>query len=197
MPVYEKSKIGLIARESFETYPNGWTFDPGSSNATARMITKTHSGSGALQIETGKNWPAYALAKLTKDFDLKTGGGFARIFRGPMALTYQNYPSAVFDDFPDSTLDGDKWPNGTFTLETDVNKQTNNNPQDHTYLIAQKFTTGAIKTKLNSIYVYAVADGNMGTALYSHDAGNDRPLSALTTKQTVTVSGSPKWVKLT
>jgi len=59
------------------------------------------------------------------------------------------------------------------------------------YLYAQKFTQGSNPGTLQSISFRCYGAGNVGVALYSHNAVNDKPASPLTTKQIIATTGPP------
>ena len=99
------TSTGLILGETCESYLNGWTFArSGSTTAVGAGVSLAHAGSGAFQIESLSSWPASAYGKLTKTVDVLTGANrVARVFRGPPIL------ASIYDDFPGSTLDTNKW----------------------------------------------------------------------------------------
>src|SRR3972149_1844031 len=98
---------GLIAKENFNLYPNGWTFErSGSTSALAKGLQEgtSHSGGGDFLIDTGYNWPASAYARLTKTADMSSGGNrTAKLFRGA-GLGARDY-----DHFYGTTFDTTKW----------------------------------------------------------------------------------------
>jgi len=86
-PVLQLFSSGVILAETFESYPNGWTFGASStsdgSTPTGGLVSSpAHSGSGAFQLQDVNSALASAYLHFTKSVDLLTGANrVARLFR--------------------------------------------------------------------------------------------------------------------
>jgi len=113
--VLTATSTGLILAENCETYPNGWAFDAGGSNAVCGLISKGHSGTYSFQKHTKTPFAAAAYCRLTKSVDVKTGANrIVRVFRGPGAA------ADIFDDFNGTVLDPVRWPTNNGTVANSI-----------------------------------------------------------------------------
>jgi len=125
--ILTKTSTGLIHAEAAETYPNGWTH-AGVGTASG-ITTRAHSGTGSFQQELpGIAWPNWPNGwanldddKLTKTVDVKSGSNrIAKVFRALGIV------GILYDDFPTSTLDTNKWntPGGDSIANSIINVQS-------------------------------------------------------------------------